>query len=78
MYSTKCAGSSCIALSVRVRLYNTKCADLLYVFEALLTLSVRPYWVGHGQRTSKCLEFVANRRYVYIWNSCLISFEPMW
>jgi len=56
---TKCAGLNCTALSVRVWLYSTKCAswlystecaDLIYIFESLWTLSVRHYWVDHGQR----------------------------
>ena len=56
---TKCAGLNCTALSVRVWLYSTKCAswlystecaDLIYTFESLWTLSVRHYWVDHGQR----------------------------
>ena len=55
----KCAGLNCTALSVRVWLYSTKCAswlystecaDLIYIFESLWTLSVRHYWVDHGQR----------------------------
>ena len=48
-----------VALSVRVWLcstkcaswlYSTECADLIYTFESLWTLSVRHYWVDHGQR----------------------------
>ena len=47
---TKCAGLNCIALSARVWLYSTKCVDLIYIFESLWALSVRHYWVNHGQR----------------------------
>ena len=47
--STKCAiwlrSTKCASW-----LYSTECADLIYTFESLWTLSVRHYWVDHGQR----------------------------